>query len=83
MDRHGLVPLNPDHPPHRLNHMIGDAGIRCVLTDTRLEDRIPGFTGPLLMFEIFVFPENKRFAGILRVASLHYIMLRWDYFRSG
>jgi amino acid adenylation domain-containing protein len=42
------VPLDPSLPAQRLAAMIEDAGIRLVIADTGLENRIPNFKGTLV-----------------------------------
>ncbi|MGW1143138.1 AMP-binding protein, partial [Streptomyces zhihengii] len=39
------LPLDPDHPAHRLEFMLGDAAPVCLLTTADLTDRIPGRAG--------------------------------------
>jgi amino acid adenylation domain-containing protein len=41
------VPLDPAYPRERLGWMVGDAGIRLVLTTTALVDRLPPAAEPL------------------------------------
>ncbi|MDR2070898.1 MAG: AMP-binding protein [Treponema sp.] len=42
------VPLNPNLPAQRLIAMAEDAGIKLVIADTGLENRIPGFKGTVV-----------------------------------
>ncbi|MFC8964999.1 non-ribosomal peptide synthase/polyketide synthase [Streptomyces sp. NPDC057094] len=39
------LPLDPEHPAHRLEFMLGDAGPVCLLTTADLTDRIPRRAG--------------------------------------
>ncbi|MER5733146.1 amino acid adenylation domain-containing protein [Streptomyces sp. NPDC002138] len=43
------VPLDPDYPADRLAYMIGDAGIRLLVTDAGLRDRLPATAGAALV----------------------------------
>ncbi len=42
------VPLDPDHPAQRLGYMLQDAGVRLLVTQTRLLDRLPQYTGEVV-----------------------------------
>ncbi|MGW0402500.1 amino acid adenylation domain-containing protein, partial [Streptomyces sp. NPDC003002] len=35
------VPLDPDYPADRLTYMIGDAGVRLLITEEKLRERLP------------------------------------------
>ncbi|WP_443065366.1 amino acid adenylation domain-containing protein [Streptomyces sp. NBC_00536] len=39
------LPLDPGYPADRLAHMIGDAGVRLLVTGTALRDRLPAAPG--------------------------------------
>ncbi|MGW3819375.1 non-ribosomal peptide synthase/polyketide synthase [Streptomyces sp. NPDC005046] len=39
------LPLDPEHPAHRLEHMLTDAAPVCLLTTTALADRLPERAG--------------------------------------
>ena len=39
------LPLDPEYPLERLSYMLGDAGVGIVLTEERLEARLPAFGG--------------------------------------
>ncbi|XCN72937.1 MAG: AMP-binding protein [Candidatus Electrothrix aestuarii] len=42
------VPLDPDYLEERLRFMLKDCGAEILLTQTRLYDRLPGFTGKMI-----------------------------------
>jgi amino acid adenylation domain-containing protein len=46
------VPLDPDYPLDRLHYMIGDAGIQLLVTQKRLIERFPGFTGNVVSLDV-------------------------------
>jgi amino acid adenylation domain-containing protein/non-ribosomal peptide synthase protein (TIGR01720 family) len=37
----GYVPLDPEYPPQRLAHMLEDAGIKLLVTQTELREKLP------------------------------------------
>ncbi|HEV2147026.1 MAG TPA: amino acid adenylation domain-containing protein [Longimicrobiaceae bacterium] len=45
------VPLDPGHPPERLRHVLGDAGVRVLLTRTRLRGRLPDAAAELFCLD--------------------------------
>jgi amino acid adenylation domain-containing protein len=45
------VPLDAEHPPDRLAHMLGDAGVRAVLTDAASVARLPAVDVPVLTLD--------------------------------
>ncbi len=48
----GYVPLDPEYPRERLNHMVEDSGIRFLLTRSNIKTQIPRLSGlKVLEFE--------------------------------
>ncbi|MER7706690.1 amino acid adenylation domain-containing protein [Kitasatospora sp. NPDC097605] len=45
------LPLDPEQPPARLAHLVADAGVRVLLTDTALRERFPGYEGAALLLD--------------------------------
>lgn len=45
------VPLDPDYPPDRLAYMMKDAGVRVLLTQRRLEKRLPPGAERVIMLD--------------------------------
>ncbi|HEX3094754.1 MAG TPA: condensation domain-containing protein, partial [Candidatus Angelobacter sp.] len=45
------VPLDPDYPAERLGYMLEDAGPAVVLTETRLQDRLPNYRAKLVCLD--------------------------------
>jgi amino acid adenylation domain-containing protein len=45
------VPLDPAHPAERLSYVLEDSGAAVLLTQERLRDRLPGFTGATVLLE--------------------------------
>ncbi|MER6400342.1 amino acid adenylation domain-containing protein [Kitasatospora sp. NPDC001603] len=43
------LPLDPEQPPARLAHLVADAEVRVLVTDTALRGRFPGYTGAELL----------------------------------
>ncbi|MFE0458773.1 amino acid adenylation domain-containing protein [Kitasatospora sp. NPDC058965] len=43
------LPLDPEQPPARLAHLVEDAGVRVLVTDTALRGRFPDYAGPVLL----------------------------------
>ncbi len=55
------LPLDPDHPAHRLEFMLDDAAPVCLLTTTALADRLPSAPGVerLLLDGQLPAPQNE------------------------
>ncbi|MFB6893832.1 amino acid adenylation domain-containing protein [Kitasatospora sp. NPDC056327] len=45
------LPLDPEQPPARLAHLVADAGVRVLLTDSVLRERFPGYDGAELLLD--------------------------------
>ncbi|MEV6977456.1 amino acid adenylation domain-containing protein [Kitasatospora sp. NPDC093806] len=46
------LPLDPEQPPARLAHLVADAGVRVLVTDSALRERFPGYTGTELLLDL-------------------------------
>jgi amino acid adenylation domain-containing protein len=42
------VPLDPDYPPERLRYMLESSQVKVLLTQERLHEKMPPFSGPVL-----------------------------------
>ncbi|MFC5668163.1 amino acid adenylation domain-containing protein [Kitasatospora misakiensis] len=45
------LPLDPEQPPARLAHLVADAGVKVLLTDSVLRERFPGHDGAVLLLD--------------------------------
>ncbi|KJY31083.1 condensation domain-containing protein, partial [Streptomyces sp. NRRL S-495] len=45
------LPLDPEQPPARLAHLVADAEVRVLLTDSALRDRFPGHDVAVLLLD--------------------------------
>ncbi|MFB7470330.1 amino acid adenylation domain-containing protein [Kitasatospora sp. NPDC056184] len=45
------LPLDPEQPPARLAHLVADADVRVLLTDSALRERFPGYGGAALLLD--------------------------------
>ncbi|MGW7446278.1 amino acid adenylation domain-containing protein [Kitasatospora sp. NPDC054795] len=45
------LPLDPEQPPARLSHLVADADVRVLVTDTELRERFPGYGGAELLVD--------------------------------
>ncbi|MFF8770648.1 amino acid adenylation domain-containing protein [Kitasatospora sp. NPDC015120] len=52
------LPLDPEQPPARLAHLVTDAGVRVLLTDTALHERFPGYDGATLLLDTDPAPRD-------------------------
>ncbi|MFF7457250.1 amino acid adenylation domain-containing protein [Kitasatospora sp. NPDC008115] len=52
------LPLDPEQPPARLAHLVADAGVRVLLTDTALHERFPGYEGAALLLDTDPAPRD-------------------------
>ncbi len=66
------VPLDPDYPPERLSYMLETSQVKVLLTQERLREQLPPYSGPVL--ELDGAEERRRIAeqerGNLDVALL-------------
>jgi amino acid adenylation domain-containing protein len=46
------LPLDPDYPLERLSFMLEDAGVEVVLTDRKMEGRLPAFWGQTVCLDV-------------------------------
>src|SRR5262249_54005598 len=46
------LPLDPEHPIERLSFMLEDAGVGVVLTERKLEGRLPAFWGQTVLMDV-------------------------------
>src|SRR3546814_81866 len=54
------VPLDPDFPHERLGYMVEDAGLRVLITQSRLAASSPGQCTRLLIEQLLAEPEHVR-----------------------
>ncbi|MFJ4595851.1 amino acid adenylation domain-containing protein [Kitasatospora sp. NPDC088861] len=47
----GYLPLDPEQPPARLSHLVADAGVRVLVTDSRLRTAFAGYDGAELLVD--------------------------------
>ncbi|MEU1288912.1 amino acid adenylation domain-containing protein [Kitasatospora sp. NPDC005856] len=45
------LPLDPEQPPARLSHLVADADVRVLVTDSVLRERFPGYGGAELLVD--------------------------------
>ncbi|WP_380281982.1 amino acid adenylation domain-containing protein [Kitasatospora purpeofusca] len=45
------LPLDPEQPPARLAHLVADADVRVLVTDSALRERFPGHEGAVLLLD--------------------------------
>ncbi|MEE1824999.1 amino acid adenylation domain-containing protein [Streptomyces sp. BE20] len=45
------LPLDPEQPPARLAHLVADAEVRVLVTDSVLRERFPGYAGAELLLD--------------------------------
>lgn len=58
------LPLDPAYPADRLEFMLEDAGVRTVIADRGLEEKIPGFQGKILYSDtVSNLPEAQALPG--------------------
>src|SRR3546814_12864869 len=53
------VPLDPDFPHERLGYMVEDAGLRVLITQSRLAASSPGQCTRLLIEQLLAEPEHE------------------------